>query len=119
MLRGLTHSLYIKKRFYQPSRIINDNNKKYFSLLLNDINYDPIENFCKNHETNCAYKYFINRITEAYEKAFPKKINSNKRNQKSSQPWMTMGILKATKVKSKLYLKYIKNPTANNKNKFI
>ena len=90
-----------------------------FSLLLNEINFDPIENLCKNQETNSAYEYFINRITEAYEKAFPKRNNSNKRNQKSNQPWMTKGILKATKVTSNLYLKYIKNPTTNNKNKFI
>src|SRR3984885_8825071 len=47
------------------------------------------------------------------------KIQKKKHKQKCNQPWMTKGILRATKDKSKLYLSYIKNPTASNKTKFI
>src|ERR1043165_1556362 len=54
-----------------------------------------------------------------YDKAFPIKPNRNKGKPVFKNPWMTRELLKSSKRKAQLHLKYIKAPTLANKNKFI
>ena len=49
---------------------------------------------------------------------FPYKVNTSKHICSQKQPWMTYGLLKSCKKKSRLYLKYLKNPTETNKKAF-
>ena len=74
---------------------------------------------CNNKDANMAYDLFMAEYKRIYDKAFPKKPNRNKGKPVFKHPWMTRGLLKSSKRKAQLHLKYIKNPTLANKNKFI
>src|SRR6218665_260907 len=60
-----------------------------------------------------------NIIMTLYDKFFPYKTNikSGKLNT-PRQPWMTTALFNSCKIKSKLYKKYLKNPSDLNKSKF-
>src|SRR3984885_12518914 len=62
---------------------------------------------------------FILKYKSAYNKAFP--LDSKKKGSKPiyKHPWMTQGLLKSSRKKSRLYLKYQKNPNPVNKNTFV
>ena len=100
------------------SRIINDRTKEHFVTLLSKMDYEPITKLCAERDPNGAYDYFVNLITGAYNESFPKIVTNKQRYQTFHHPWMTKGLLKSCKVKSKLYLKYIKKPSQANKSKF-
>ena len=97
-------------------RIINDQTKRAFDNYLSEINWAPITEACDKGNVNQAYDLFITLYKEAYDKAFP--IFHEKHKTHFKQPWMSMGLLKSSRKKAKLYLKYIKNPTVANKLKF-
>jgi exonuclease III len=104
---------------YYDHRIINEERSEQFKSLLADSNWDNVSTACNNGDADGAYEVFIEKYKNAYDQAFP--IVSKKNNAKGSrfkQPWMTAGLLKSSKKKASLYLKYIKNPNAYNKNKF-
>ena len=65
--------------------------------------------------TRC-YTYFINTFSQIFEKYFPlttvKIANSNS----SRKCWITKGLIKSCKHKSKLCKKYVNCPTKVNKN---
>src|ERR1700733_9640988 len=101
-------------------RLINDQSKEYFTLLLSELNFEPVEKFCLERDTNGAYDTFLNLIQESYNKAFPVQTSiRHNRSHNFHHPWMTKGLLKSCKIKTRLYTKYIKNPNPLNKNKFI
>jgi len=100
-------------------RIVNEERLEQFKTLLADSDWDPVMTTSKEGDANGAYELFLNIYKNAYDKAFPlasKKSNSNV--PKFKQPWMTTGLLKSSKKKASLYLKYLKNPNILNKNKF-
>ena len=53
-----------------------------------------------------------------YDRAFPLTICKNTGWNKPRQPWMTTALLKSCKKKSRLYKKYLANPTNHNKQIF-
>lgn len=60
---------------------------------------------------NTAYNYFITTVKQLYEKNFPLqrvKVKSK------GNPWMTNALRKSSKRKQKLYIKFLKNRTAEN-----
>src|SRR5688572_4677741 len=50
-----------------------------------------------------------------YDEAYPLKLKQPTKRNSPIQPWMTRGLLTSTRKKEKLYIKYVKNPTAHNK----
>src|SRR6218665_3416337 len=55
----------------------------------------------------------------AYDKSFPLLQRTRHKRNFCKQPWMTTGLLKSCRTKSKLYLKMLKHPTATNKEKYV
>jgi exonuclease III len=100
------------------TRIINDQSMDLFGKLLAQMDFTPVSILCRANEPNKAYDSFIDMLSKTYNKAFPL-YQLNKRDHRTfKNPWMTKGLLKSCNKKTKLYLKYIKNPTMINKNKF-
>jgi Reverse transcriptase (RNA-dependent DNA polymerase)/Endonuclease-reverse transcriptase len=100
-------------------RLVNDERREAFGSNLSSLDWTPVLKACAEGEANRAYDLFMQMYKSAYDKAFPfsKKMNKSRSNYK--QPWMTRGLLKSSKKKSLLYLKYLKNPIPNNKSKFV
>src|SRR6218665_2080464 len=64
---------------------------------------------CDLDNTEAAYNSFVNHIKSAYNIAFPLLPPRPKHKRLSyKHPWMTQGLLKSCKIKSKLYLKFLK-----------
>ena len=101
------------------TRNVCDNNMEQFKVLLEKIDWSSVLDLCNKYETTAAYDLFIHFFKLAYDKAFPILPKTNHKRDSPKQPWMTTGLIKSCKTKSKLYLKFIKNPTAPNKLKFV
>jgi hypothetical protein len=100
------------------SRLITEERIDNFGESLSRLNWSSVSDACFNGETNKAYDLFLTQYKNTYEKAFPKICTKRKNGSSFNQPWMTKGLLKSSRKKEQLYLKYVKNPTLSNKNKF-
>ena len=64
-----------------------------------------------------AYNVFLDKFTNIYNSCFPlKKITTS--NNKPRKPWLLKGLLKSIKRKSKLYHRYVNNPSVSNENTY-
>ena len=111
ILRGVDHS-------NKDHRIINEERKKLFDKSLSEIDWSMVSDACESGSADRAYELFLGKYKDAYDNAFllvKKNVNIKVR---YKQPWMTKGLLKSSKKKSLLYLRYLKNPTPANKTKF-
>jgi len=70
-------------------------------------------------DINTAYNLFLTQYKNVYDKSFPQNSGKNRSKLIIKKPWMTRGLLKSIKKKEQLYLKYIKNPSEINRNKFV
>jgi len=101
------------------SRNINDSNMEQFKFLLSEIDWSLVLDLCNQNSPTAAYDAFVGLFKAAYDKAFPLLPRTRHKRHSPKQPWMTSGLLKSCRTKSKLYLKMIKHPTAANKAKYI
>jgi exonuclease III len=108
-----------KNTSFEESRVINEEGRTNFSNYLSEADWAPIFEACSLKDANKAYDLFMKEYKRNYDKAFPRKTTINKGKPILKQPWMTPGLLKSSKKKAKLHLKYVKVPTLANKNKFI
>ena len=99
---------------HQPlkCRVINEKNLHWLSESLRAKDWDIIYH-CT--DPNTAYDRLANVITETIRLTLP--LKSVKRCS-DQQPWLTKGLSISIKRKNKLYLKYMKNPNVENKNKY-
>jgi len=89
-----------------------------FKSIIAQTDWSVTLRLCDEKNTEAAYESFINHIKSAYNTAFPLVPRSKHKRHSYKQPWMTPGLLKSCKTKSKLYLKFFKNPSLTNKQKF-
>jgi len=82
------------------------------------MNWDLVTSQCAEGRVNEAYDCFFAKYIGAYDSAFPKKLAEKKSKAIPVQPWMSPGLLKSCQKKNKLYIKYLKDPTIENKTKF-
>jgi hypothetical protein len=99
-----------KKRYYTPEKI------QAFKQELSIMDWSIVSEEIKNvTDPNRCYTLFINTFSQIFEKYFPlitvKIANSNS----PRKCWITKGLIKSCKRKSKLYKKYINCPTKLNK----
>ena len=99
-------------------RLVNDSRKEKFGIALGNINWQSVTNSCQNGDPNKAYDQFFDLYKEAYDTAFPLRTATKKPGPIFKQPWMSIGLLKSSKKKASLYLKYLKNPSSINKHRF-
>ena len=101
----LTPEKHTSIRYHSTKNIAN------FNTLLSSFDFSNVLN------TECpdeAYTKFLTVYEELYNIAFPatnKKIN---RKLVKREPWITKGLIKSSKTKSKLFLKKLKNPSDHN-----
>ena len=77
---------------------------------LNRVNWCQLDGF---HDPNCAYGSFSKEYSELYNTCTPlKKVKAN--HHLKSEPWLTRGLPKSIKTKSKLYENYLLNPSPEN-----
>lgn len=70
-------------------------------------------------EANLAYDHFLATYKNIYDKSFPLKAYKGSKRTTLKQPWMTSGLLRASRKKARLYLKFVRNPTSENKKKLL
>lgn len=102
-----------KKQYERPFvRIYSDKNIREFKKHIeNEQNWIPFLN-----ETDCneAAKKYFDIVTQAHNSFFPLMQVSRKRYK--DKKWITKGIRESCITKNKLYRRYLKNPTENNRN---
>ncbi|XP_065671724.1 uncharacterized protein LOC136089600 [Hydra vulgaris] len=110
----------------KPTRITQTTTSLIDNIITNDIfnnslkkgiikiNWDII-NF--SEDIDLIYKSFFKIFYEIYDINFPK-VEINYKHKKIKSPWITKGILKSSKIKQKLYIKYLKLKTTESKTNF-
>ena len=78
----------------------------YFRQNLSEINWYDLEGFC---DPENAYDIFLNKYHEIYNNCFPCKRAKSKKCT-MSKPWLSRGLIKSIKRKSKLYKRYLNVP---------
>ena len=78
-----------------------------FNNLLCEFDWNSL-----NHaDANATYNGFLRKFTEFYNKSFPLKFYQGKSLKTMHNPWLTTGLLKSSKTKSRLYQLFFKRPT--------
>ena len=94
-------SSFVRKRIFSDSSI------ETFKSLLRNESWNVLDNF---ENVQDSYNYFLNTFQMIYNKCFP--IKEFKYKQKDlKSPWISKGIKKSSKLKQKLYIKFLKNKT--------
>ena len=88
----------------------NDENKESFKNDLSNVNWPQID---RQDNPNLNYSNFFKIFSELYNKNFPINENSIKVKDLNS-PWITKGLKKSSKLKQKLYIKFLKNKNSKN-----
>ena len=88
------------------TRNFSENNITVFRRILKDANYCGILN-CT--DANESYNSFLELYQTSFDIAFPPKRINIKIKMHKREPWMTLGLVKSSETKQKLYLKKIKN----------
>src|SRR5688572_1861759 len=101
------------------TRNINAASCEQFKTLLSQVDWSVVSDSCAGNDPDSSYDLFLSLFKTAYNTAFPLKKQKLKAHGGCKQPWMTPGLLKSCRKKSKLYLKFIKNPSHDNKSKFV
>lgn len=96
-------------------RTVTPERTNKFKDLLRENDWSPIYKLCEENEPNLSYDLFMEKFKDIYNEAFPIRYQKATKKNTYYQPWMTQGLLKSSRKKEKLYLKYIKNPTTENK----
>ena len=94
-----------------PRLLINENLMKAFKSRLHKLLWEIIKSIDDPIESN---KAFIAILPSVYDEFFSKggmKVRHNK----NSTPWITRGMARSSKRKQKLYEKFLKNHTSENK----
>ena len=99
-----TRKVKVTKRYF------DEENKQSFKNDLINVNWHQIETL---EDPDTSYNNFSKIFSELYNKNFP--INEyNLKTKDLNNPWMSKGLKKSSKLKQKLYIKFLKNKTLQN-----
>ena len=85
------------------TRRINDSSINHFHDILRNVNWDVL---LLNLNADKAYDIFISEYYKYYNQAFPE-ITKLVKSKTLLNPWITKGILKSSKIKQRLYNKFL------------
>ena len=103
---------------YNERRELSEKGIEKFAISLEATCWEQVIQYARTGAVNEAYESFSAIYKEAYHEAFPLRSRTGPGKGKCKKPWMTPGLLKSCRNKNLLYLKYLKNPNIENKNKF-
>lgn len=89
-------------------RKFNRKNIDSFKHVLSEETWDCVQN---NTNANSAYCDFMQIFNSHFDTCFPLSNSTAKQNLGIDKPWFTTGLRKSSKMKNRLYKKYLKNPT--------
>ena len=95
-------------------RVVNDKTKNKFKLKLSEMDWSLVTN---TSNADAAYEVFLKQFLKIYDYCFPLKNIEVKRKSILS-PWITRGIIKSSKRKQKLYLKFLRSKTYKNEKRY-
>ena len=95
--------------------IINTQTKEKFKSALANCNWESV--LC-SVDPDVAYQNVLSIYNRTYEKCFPLKILSRRKARLFNKPWITKGLQKSIKTKSKLYKLFLQNPSFENDSKY-
>ena len=101
-----------KKTIYK--RTINTETKENFKNILERQDWGYIKNIDNPNE---AYSKFLYDFSLLYEEAYPKQEIKIKQKNLIS-PWITKGLIKSSKQKQRLYIKFLKSRTKENETNY-
>ncbi len=100
---------FVETRSFKPANI------QHFNDLLSNVDFSEVlSSACPN----TAYNEFMELFPESFEIAFPMRKILSERKRMKSEPWITTGILESSKMKSKLFLKKLNNPSLQNSDNY-
>ena len=98
------------KYTYVTGRNFSEQNIENFQDNLNAIDWS----FINNHNTQGAFSLFHSTVMSVYNDCFPNRtVKLNK--YQSNKRWLTVGLKAPIKKKNKLYIKYKRHPSIENK----
>ena len=83
-------------------RLLSLKNKEEFHHAVSATNWDEID---RATDTQQAFYLFHHRLTELYDKHFPKSQNNKKKKYSNRKPWLSEGLKNSNRLKSYLYVK--------------
>ena len=89
-------------------RKMDENAINNFINVLKDHSWESV---MSQTNVNNSYDTFEKIILDEYESCFPLKDKTITKYNNNIKPWITAGIIISTRTKSKLYKKYLRNPT--------
>ena len=101
------HSSTIKPKESVAIRNFSSQNINAFNNLLCEFDWNSLI----YADANAAYNGFLQKYTEFYNKSFPIKFCQGKNLKTLHNPWLTTGILKSIKTKSRLYKLFLRKPS--------
>ena len=93
------------------TRIYNDNNYKSFFKKLAEVDWETELEILQT--VDAKYDYFLSTFNHCFATSFPEVQVSRKR--AKDKKWITTGLKESIKHKNRLYMKYLKKPTDENK----
>lgn len=97
-------------------RNLSTKNKNYFIERIKSVDWGKVKQACFENKTDHAYSIFLEIFSHHYNESFPISIKTSLN--KFKKPWLTPALYNSIKTKNKLYKKYLKNPSSENKKSF-
>ena len=77
------------------------------------------EHVCAGDDVNQIYGNFVCKLNNLYDKCCPKRVKKfNPHKKKIKSPWISYNLFKCVRRKNRLYKKFIRRPTEENKEKY-
>ncbi|MBY0580901.1 MAG: hypothetical protein K2P53_04385 [Rickettsiales bacterium] len=105
----------LKKDSFLKKRIFTTQAKSMFKQELSSINWNFV--FLETCANN-SYNLFLDKFLNLYDKHFPNKTNRIK-TKRLLNPWFSKNLLKCSKRKQKLYIRFIKSKKDRDKHKYL
>ena len=96
-------------------RVINPRTQSKFLSELNNCNWNDVY---QSSNPNIAYDNFLYKYNNIYNLSFPIKKITRKQAKLISKPWISKGLLTSIQNKSKLYKKFLHNPSEINNQQY-
>ena len=103
-------------------RIFSSTNKARFAESLQNADWAACISDIGNQNAlsaDISYQNFITKFSSIFEDSFPMRRFRLNRKRAPRKPWVTPGLAKSCSTKEKLYKKFTKNPSLENKLKYI
>ena len=96
----------------KKQRILSERNCARFSRAIAQMDW---HNVIQKPTAQDAFTSFYQSYTQIYNSCFPYTDQTTTSTYKTRKPWLTTGMKNSIRTKNKLYIKYLKSPTDNNK----